>query len=199
MTVVNYENALARQAEADEKKRRDEINAWGYQMVLNKYPLFDNQANYNIIVSWCNPITLEGFESLLKQHPKSLSMASREALIEEIIFLSHGDVNTLRNLRARLSTYSLAQLRQKSRDIDFKAEVNTRDAAKKFVASQRDTEIGYKGTGYPKLQSTIVPPGQVQAIPTGQYLRTLAKTELWQFKRMVRLYSSAQIDYWLQN
>ena len=83
------------------------------------------------------------------------------------------------------------------RDIDFKAKVHTKAAAKEYVANARGNDRGWRGSGYPKLLSTTVPPGQVQAIPTGAYLRDLAKNDLFLFKRMVKLYSSDQIDYWM--
>lgn len=197
---INYQEAVAAQTKAEQKAQQDELNARAWHAILDKYTLVDNQANFHIIREWSNgQITVQAFETLLRDNPGMVNMSSREAIIDDIVSNSHGDSNTLRNLKVRLSTFSLAQLRAKRRDIEFKSEVHTRDAAKNFVASQRDTEIGWRGTGYPKLQSTLVPPGQVQATPTGQYLRQLAKTDLYNFKRMVRVYGSAQCDWWMQN
>jgi hypothetical protein len=197
---VNYQAAQAAEAAADQKVQRNEVNARGWQQVLAKYPLRDTQANYQLLLQWSNPITLEAFETLLRQKPAgfNLDMSSREGIIEDIVAHSHGDANTLRQLKARLTTYSLAQLRQKRHDIEFKSQVHTKFDAEKFVASQRNTEVGWRNTGYPKLGSTYVPPGQVQAVPTGQYLRDLAKNDFWLFKRMVKLYSADQCTYWMQ-
>jgi hypothetical protein len=197
MTNVNYEQAKADQAAAQEKAQRDEVNARAWHQILNKYPLRDTQANYNLVVTWSDPITIESFEALLRRKDNGLDMVSREKLIADIVNNSHGDQNALRQLRFRLGTYSLAQLRQKRRDIDSKAQVHTKEAAKAYVANTREKEIGWRGSGYPKLLSTTVPAGQVHAVPTGQYLRDLAKSDIWLFKRMVKLYSSDQIDYWM--
>ncbi len=199
MSTINFENTQGEQQAVESKAQRDEVNARAWHSILAKFPLRDTQANFGVIADWSKPnaVTLEAFEELLRVSPKSLDMSSRDQIIDDIVQHSHGDTNELRQLRFRLSTYSLAQLRQKRRDIDFKQEVHTYDAAKKFVASARNIEIGWRGTGYPKLASKIVPRGEVHAVPTGQYLRQLAKTSLWDFKRMVKIYSSSQIDYWL--
>jgi hypothetical protein len=119
-------------------------------------------------------------------------------LIADIVNNSHGDQNALRQLRTRLGTFSLTQLRQKRRDISFKSEVHTREQAKEFVAKNRPQDLGWNGTGFPKLQSTLVPPGQFQAVPTGQFLRQIAKSDFYLFKRYARLYSADQLTYWMQ-
>jgi hypothetical protein len=198
MTNVNYEQAKADQAAAQEKAQRDEVNARAWHQILNKYPLRDTQANYNLLLGWANPLSLEAFEALLRADPKSLVMISREQIIEDILEHSHGDQNTLRQLRTRLGTYSLTQLRQKRRDIDFKSEVHTKEQAKEFVSKNRVNDLGWNGTGFPKLQSTIVPPGQAQAVPTGQFLRQIAKSDFYLFKRYARMYSAEQLTYWMQ-
>lgn len=196
---INYEQALADQAAKNDKAQRDEQNARAWHAILNKYPLRDTQANYNIVLTWGNPITMESCEALLRRKDNGLDMVSREKLIADIVNNSHGDQNALRQLRTRLGTFSLTQLRQKRRDIEFKSEVVGVDAAKKYIAQNRPQDLGWNGTGYPRLQSTVVPPGQFQPVPTGQYLRQIAKSDLYLFKRYVRLHGSQQVDWWLQN
>jgi hypothetical protein len=181
---INYLEEQAAQAEKEAKAKHDRLNAEGWGQVLSKFPLRDTQANFTVLCEWCAPntITVEAFESLLRSNSKSLDMTSREGIIKDILDHSTGDKNTLRDLGIRLSTWSLGQLRQKRSDIAFKQGIHTKDDAKQYLAGQRDKEIGWRNTGYPKLASTYVPPGQVQAVPTGQYLRELSKTDLRQFK-----------------
>ena len=47
--------------------------------------------------------------------------------------------------------------------------------------------------GYPTLGPTYVPAGQIQAVPTKDYLNHLAKNEFCMFKRFVRIYGSQQV------
>ena len=200
MSTINFENEQAKQQAAESAAQRDEANARAYQTILRSYTLRDTFANFRIIEEWAKPnvITLLAFEELLKASPQSLDMSSREEIIEDILKNSHtSDANEQRQIRFRLTTFSLGQLRDKRKNIEFKGKVRTLDQAKKFVADARNIEIGWKNSGYPKLQSTIIPRGEVRAIPTGQYLRHLAATSLWDFKRMVRVYSSQQVDFWL--
>jgi hypothetical protein len=200
MSGNNYQEVLTNQATAQDKAQRDEMNARGWQAILNKYPLVDNQANYRMLLDWANPLTLESFEALLRTKPAGLSLAgtSREGLIEEIVSLSYGDSNALRQLRFKLSTYSLAQLRQKKHDIEFKKQVSTTVEARKYIAEQRAQEP-QSFNGYPRLQNTIVPPGEVRAVNTGDYMRKIAKSDVYELKRMVRLFGSEQCNYWLAN
>jgi hypothetical protein len=64
------------------------------------------EANYSMLLDWANPLTLEAFEELIRSKPEGLTLSgtSREGLIDEIVSLSHGDSNALRQLRFRLST-----------------------------------------------------------------------------------------------
>jgi LysM repeat protein len=198
---MNYEQALADKATQQDKANRDEINARGWRAILNKYTLRDTAANFAMLVEWANPLTLEAFEELLRSKPKGLTLdaTSREQLIDEIVKNSHGDQNTLRNLKVKLlSTYSLTQLRDARRGQEFKSRVRTKEQAEAHVAkAHRDTS--WNGTGYPKLQATLVPPGQVVAVKTGDFLRKIAREDVWLLKRYVRIYGSSQIDWWLQN
>jgi hypothetical protein len=90
----------------------------------------------------------------------------------------------------------LAQLRQKKRDIEFKKQVSTTTEARKYIADVRAAEP-QSWNGYPRLQNSIVPPGEVRAVPTGDYIRRIAKADVYELKRMVRLYGSEQVNYWL--
>lgn len=197
MTNVNYEEAKADQAAAQEKAQRDEVNARAWHQILNKYPLRDTRANYTAILGWCNPITMEAFESLLRQKNNGLDVSSREEIIDDIIDHSHGDSNTLRNFRLRLTTWSLTQLRERRRQIQFKSEVTTKAEAKDYLRKHNAPDYGWEGTGFPKLQSSLVPQGEVSAVPTGQYLRRLAKEDIYTFKRFVKLYSADQCTFWM--
>lgn len=198
---MNYEQTIAAQAAQQDKVARDKKSAEGWNQILGKYPLRDTQANFAALLEWANQLTLEAFEELIRTKPSNISTldaTSREGIIDDIVQHSHGDSNTLRQLRLKLSTYSLGQLRDKRRAIDFKSAVQTKEQAKAYV-KEAHADNSWNGLGYPKLQSTIVPPGQVRAIPTGEFLRSIAKTDLWLFKRYVRLYSVEQINYWLAN
>ena len=73
---MNYEQTLADQAVKNDKAERDEQNARGWHAILNKYPLRDTQANYNIVLTWAARITMESFEALLRRKSHGLDMVS---------------------------------------------------------------------------------------------------------------------------
>jgi hypothetical protein len=199
--MSTYEQALNAQAAQNDQEARDRKSAEGWSAILNKYTLRDSEANYKAVRDWSDPVTLESFEEFLRSKPAgfpTLDAVSREWLIDDIIANSHGDQNTSRQLKIRLSTYSLGQLREKRRSISFKQDVHTLPAAKLYVKeAHRDTS--WNGTGYPTLLPQTVPPGQIRAIPTGEFLRSIAKTELWLFKRYCKIYGVEQCNYWLNN
>jgi hypothetical protein len=197
---MNYETALADQAAAEQKAQRDEQNARAWHAILAKYPLRDSQANYSMLLLWANPLSLEAFEELLRSRPAGLTLdaVSRESLIEEIVKNSSSDLNSQRSLRLRLSTNSLGQLREKRREQEFRATVKTKDQAKAFLANAHQ-DNSWKGTGMPRLHSSIVPPGEVAAVKTGDFLRKIARSDAWLLKRYVKIYGADQINWWLQN
>jgi hypothetical protein len=50
--------------------------------------------------------------------------------------------------------------------------------------------------GWPTLPPQLVLPGQIYAINvTAEWLNGLARNDLWQFKRLVKLYGSKQVDF----
>ena len=51
-----------------------------------------------------------------RRTPAVLDVSSREEIIQDIVDNSFGNSNDLRSLAFRLSTFSLAQLREKRRD-----------------------------------------------------------------------------------
>ena len=73
-SITNNHRPIERQQQ--EKAQRDEVNARAWHQILNKYPLRDTQANYNLLLGWANPLSLEAFEALLRVDPKSLVMIS---------------------------------------------------------------------------------------------------------------------------
>ncbi len=199
---MNYEEALTAQAEKSDKAQLDEQNAKAWHKILDRWPLRDSQANYGMLLQWANPLTLEPFEELLRTKPAGLELdaISREQFIQDIVQQVGGDAKTKRDLAFRLSTFSLGQLRQRAGELAFKKTVRTKEQAKAYVASQRDPEPhGYNGTGFPRLAATLVPPGEIKAVNTGDFLRKIARSDVWLLKRDVRIYGSQQCEHFLNN
>src|SRR5262249_8807530 len=99
----------------------------------------------------------------------------------------------LRQWRVRASTWSLRQLRQYKRELDFKAEHKTAQQAKDYLRNVRKAEHDRPYPGFPTLPRRGIPKrGPIQTIEfDAEYLKSL---DAWELKRFVRVYGEQQIN-----
>jgi hypothetical protein len=191
----NYQEHLAENAAAESRTALDKANAEGYAQILARYAIRDTQANYAVLRDWAAPnaITVDSFIALLRSDPKAIDMSSREGVIQDIVDVSTGSDNDLRSLKFRLSTFSLAQLRQKMRDISFKKQVSTHAEAKKYLAEGRKPETT-QFPGWPALPQKMYERGKGWIEVDAAYLEHLIREDVFSFKRLVKLYGGQQVD-----
>jgi hypothetical protein len=92
-----------------------------------------------------------------------------------------------------LAQWSVSELTELLAAIVTKQTLETKQVSEvREIARGVQEERPYPG--YATLASTIVPPGQILAISTRDYLSQIAKADLHQFKKMVQVYGSKQID-----
>jgi hypothetical protein len=107
-----------------------------------------------------------------------------------------------------MGTWSVRQLREYARKLRFQAEVKTAAQAKDYLKKVRTaSDDGLPDfTGYPKLLKTecVVDEHGVRYIDQGIFLWELSmrarkgdSNALYDLKKRIRLYGSAQVDYWI--
>ena len=90
-----------------------------------------------------------------------------------------------------MQTWDIPRLTARLQEIRFKQEKHTVTELRQLIQSARPER---RADGYPRLPTTIVPPGQVQAVTCDSaYLLGLAKTDFYEYKRLVSRYGSTQI------
>jgi hypothetical protein len=95
---------------------------------------------------------------------------------------------SLQTERSKMSHWSVPQLTERLSEVVRKQELSKKSA----VELHQIVESGRKYVGYPALGKTIVPPGKVRAVPLdAAYLKSL---DLWDLKRLCRLYGVEQIN-----
>jgi hypothetical protein len=169
----------------------------------------NDRAIIEAIVRWTQNVdvlpTAELFEIALEADPGSTKEFARqpiahirEQIVEEILDLlasKNGgrdgkfDSFNLRSEEARMKPWSLEALRQRLSDIKVRQRMAAAPVSelKKFVADSRPKPGLFPG--WPTLPQTLVPPGEIHAVNvTAEWLNGLAKTNLWLFKRLVKLY-----------
>jgi hypothetical protein len=192
----NYSQMLTEESAAAEKSALDKANAEGYGKVLARYAIRDTQANYAVLRDWSAPeaITVDSFIALLHSGSKAIDMSSRDEIIQDIVDASTGDQNVLRELKFRLSTFSLGQLRERRRQIDFKKQVSTHAEAKQYLAEVRKPETT-QFPGFPSLPQKMYERGKGWVAVDAEYLENLIREDAFQFRRLCKLYSAAQVDH----
>jgi hypothetical protein len=148
--------------------------------------------------------TLDLFDAAIATNPteynslaKNSEVAVREQLVDQIIDMlaAHGKGHndfTLRSEQTRLRTFSIPQLRQRLADLQTKHNM-AGQSVQQLKSLVADSRPAASSDGYPELPSHIWD-GTKHVRVDAEYLNGLIKTDLWQFKRLVKLYGSAKID-----
>ena len=194
---------------------QEQANRAAWEQILLKYAMASHDANYAMVRDYCgNNITLEKFEFLINNQPKGFNLDwtdEREQLLNEILDLLYDPYGRrmttadLKSARLQMQYWSRAQLRARL------AEVKDRQAlAKKFVpqiqndlrAIRKAQEVERPYPGFITLLSTMVPRfpvpamgwNTVQAVNTKDLLDYYVKHDYPEFKRIVGLAGSQQVD-----
>jgi hypothetical protein len=98
------------------------------------------------------------------------------------------DAHNVQTERTKMSFWSLEQLTVRLDGI-IRAQTLS---AKPPVELKQIVESGRRYVGYPQLGKTVVPPGQVTAVPQdAAYLKSL---DAWEIKKKIRLFGIEQIN-----
>lgn len=210
MGNIDYATDLNRAAQRTAAQEQKERNDAAWSEILDAYPISSCIANRVIVESYCNgDITVGKFEFLAQNPPPGLTLVWADEhgpLLDAIcqrLYDPYGrrmNEHSLRVERVRMSYWSRAKLRAKLREL-----IARQDAAKRPVEELKSELKEYRRqeaeatsfNGYPKLLDQIVPPGEVTAVPTGEFLRKISSTDLWLFKRYVRMYGAEQCNKFL--
>jgi hypothetical protein len=129
----------------------------------------------------------------------------KQNIIDKICDLLNVDEFQKRNERTKLQFQSLVELSGKLNKLLARRELASKSGAELREIAKGPQAVPSQFPGYPNLTSTYVPKypvpalgwDTIRAVPTGEYLRYLAKKDLATFKTFTRLYSGAQITFWL--
>jgi hypothetical protein len=196
------------EAAALENAKRETVAA-----VYQRFPLLvrcmgNDKQIIAIIDRWAeNPDLLPSiqlFEAAIEENPQEFASLAqqpeaktRQQLLEQIIELLAAkgkghDAFTLNQEEKRLALLAIPALRARLADLQTKAHMASTPVPilKAIVA---DTHRNQSIDGYPALPSSLWD-GSRHVRCDADYLNGLAKTDIWMFKKLVRLYGSAQID-----
>lgn len=156
--------------------------------------------------------TFDLFETALAENPKEMKNfatqpveRTREQIIEEILTLlasknggrdgKFNDFN-LRSEEKRMASWTPDALRNRLHEIRTRQRMaSTPVPVLKSFVRDAHRDPNNKFPGWPVLPARMVPPGKIQAVDVNaDYLNGLVRTDIWQFKRLVRLYGSEQVD-----
>jgi hypothetical protein len=185
------------------------------EAVYAKFPLLvrcmaNDQEILDIVRLFAGPSVIpsaELFFSALDENPDAMNTLAQQSeaitrrqLTQQIIDLLAAkgkghDTFTLRQEEKRLALLSIPALRSRLADLQMKAKMASTDVAtlKQFVSHAHRDHRPFPG--WPTLPTRMVPPGEIFAVAVdAEYLNGLLKNDIWQFKRLVKLYGSEQID-----
>lgn len=206
-------NASQAQQVATEQER---ANRAAWEQILERYGVASHEANYNVVKSYCQGvISLERFEFMVANLPKGTTLDwsdEKEKLLDEILDLLEDKYQRrmttadLKSARMQMQYWTRQQLRARLTEVKDKQALAKKSVAQiqNDLAAHREQErkqqFGYtdsRGMMWPRLLTTFVPRGQVQAISTSQYLRELVRRRdpdaTYEYRRMTRLYGDEQI------
>jgi hypothetical protein len=211
---------LQQQHEATEAARTQQAKRDCIAHVYATYPTMvrceaNERAIIETILAWTqNPDvlpTIELFQSMLDENPEAIKTLAtqpverhKEQIIQEILTLLASkndgrdgkfDSHNLRSEEARMKSWSLDALRTRLNEIKIKQGMSAQPVAalKAFVQEAHADRRPFPG--WPTLPPQLVLPGQIYAINvTAEWLNGLARNDIWQFKRVVKLYGSQQVD-----
>jgi hypothetical protein len=187
-------------------------SARGLEQIFSAFStLIRCESNTRLITSLCREFmgedvapSLDTFRSMVEINPEVMKTLAtravertREMLVEDILSLlkakgiGYDDFN-LRAEENRLKHFSLEALENRLEEIRRKHRMASAPVPilKAIVA---DAHRNQGIDGYPALPSSLWD-GTKHVKVDADYLNNLARTDLWQFKKLVRLYGSAQID-----
>jgi len=169
----------------------------------------NNRAIIGVIERWSgnNPDlvpTRELFNEILLENPGELANFARESLAlakEKVVaeylqlLASHSrqDQYSLKQEENRLKHLPLEVCRQKLAELKSRQKMAAVPVSvlKSLVAdAHRDTS---QFAGYPNLPKSMWLDGRTVTVDAN-YLNGLVQTDMWQFKKLVRLYGSQQVD-----
>jgi hypothetical protein len=208
---INYESTLAQQQQRDQDVQREHRNREAFGALLARHELLANtEANYQMLVDFSSgDLTVGKGEFFLQNPPPGLALTfrdERDSLINAILKAVHDPTEKRftkfdeQQLRKSLAYKSRVELMQKLADVTRRQSMAKKSVTelKQDLADARKAEgFGWNNTGYPRLAARTVPRGEFRAIPTGQFLRHIAKTDVYELKRLCRLYSMPQVNHWL--
>jgi hypothetical protein len=215
--INRYQQQEMAEAARMEQAKRDCI-AQAYE----KYPTLvrceaNERAIIEMILAWTqNPDvlpTIELFQSMLDENGEdALSVLAtqpverhKQQIIQEILTLLASkndgrdgkfDSHNLRSEEARMKSWSLDALRTRLNEIKTKQGMSAQPIAtlKAFVHDAHTDRRPFPG--WPTLPPQLVLPGSLHATNvTAEWLNILARNDIWQFKRLVKLYGSKQVDF----
>ncbi len=206
---MSYQSDAAVKNASDDAAARDPLNRAAFHELIARHGLLGSgEANYKLLVDYCQgELTVARAEFLLANPKPGFQLYfldERDKWIEKILALLHDPserrftAHDSRMERVRMQYWSRMQLKQRHDELFVKQTLAQKSAAelKADLAAVRKADES-PWPGYPRLLSTTVPRGYVQAIPTGQHLRWLAKNDLFGFKKACSLYGVDQVNFWL--
>lgn len=206
MFTVQQQNAAIAAAQYQQRV------AEGFEDIFSAYPtLLRCDANRKIIIEHVRDFMecdfapdLETFRNLIALNPDIMSTMVQRSVevtkaqyIDEYIELlaahSRQDRYSLESERKRLTHLSLEQCRQKLDELKRRQGMSSQSLAslKKVVADAHRVERPYPG--FPNLPPSMWD-GTKHVKVDADYLNRLARADIFQFKKLVRLYGSIQID-----
>jgi len=184
----------------------------GLAAIYSKFPLLiPCEANNRALIQACNQYcggdvapTVGIFQNILEDNPDLMGQMAtraidrtRKMLIEDILAIlrakgrSH-DSFSLKTEESRLQHFTVDALRSRLEDLRRAANMATTPVAqlKAMVADSHRVE---SFEGYPILPQAVWD-GSKHVKVDAAYLNGLIHTDLYQFKKMCRLYGSTQVD-----
>jgi len=219
MSITDYKNDKER---LDAKMAAEELernNRAIFQQILEKHELLaSHEGNFRMLVEYAGgTLTLGAVEFLLGNPPQNFTLQftdEREKWLDAICELLEDPRERrmtawdLKQERARMSFWTRSQLKARYDNLVEKRRLSKLSAGelKAQLANQRQQEkAANEWNGYPRLLSTIVPKypvpergwDTIRSVPTGDYIKHIARFDAALLKNFCRLYSSEQINFWL--
>jgi len=193
---------VAAQVEQNAAEQKAAANEAAWQEIINRYVIKDHAANRRMVEDFCNgTIELAKFKFLVDNPPAGfqLDWSTEDVLKIELIE---------KILAAR--QYSPVEAKVKQRDLKFWT-LRIRNELQRLTAKEHlssnftaaELKDGLKQVrqsqmprypGFENLPRTIVPPGFVTAVDTGEYLRHCVKHDIAAFRYMCSRWGVQQCD-----
>src|SRR6516164_3294216 len=215
--MTTYQQEIEKKIQQEQVAELQRKNDLAWRQIVDTYPLKDCTANRRIVEDYCNGvITIDKFQFLQQNPPKGYQLAWGEewqSLLQEILGMLYDPYgrrmtdHDLRQQAIKMSFWTRAQLRARRDELALKQQLNKKTATELREDLRKAREVKRPYPGFPTLLPTTVPKytvpemgwNTIHAIPTGDYMRWLAKHDIFLFKRYAAIYSMNQLTYWLNN